>query len=676
MTEPLPSPFHAGEVAIQRSLGVAERMESFGRRVVRDHLPEQHRSFFAQLPFLVAACVDLAGHPWATLIEGRPGFAHSPQPSRLQLSHGPTADDPAAAGWRDGAAVGLLGIELHTRRRNRLNGVLRAAENGLQLAVEHAFGNCPQYIALRTLEFSREPGTPGDGVRSAGDLLDAITTRFIEDRDTFFVASYVDHDDGRRSVDASHRGGKPGFVRVRGQRLSIPDFAGNLHFNTLGNLRLNPRVGLIFVDFASGDLLQLSGRAVLDFEAAEVAYFQGAERLWHVDVETWVLRRGALALRASASDMSPNSALTGSWEEAAARQRAAALGTAWRPFRITRIEAESASISSFWLEPADGKGLAAYSAGQHLPLRMSLVTGEPPTERSYSLSSAPAGGVYRISVRAQGQVSRHLHRHAAIGSMVELRAPRGEFRVDTSARRPLVLISAGIGITPMLSMLRQVVYEGMRTRHTRRTWFVHGARTATDRAFAAEIENIVQTVGGAVTLVQALSQPDDAVQEGVDFQHHGRVDVALLKRVLPFDDFDFYLCGPTAFMQSIYAGLRELQVPDHRIHAEAFGPSGLHRDSVAALPAQSSRPVTVHFTAAGKQAQWLPGTGSLLDLAEASGLAAAHACRQGICGSCSHALASGSVTYSQPPAYGIAAGQALLCQAVPAEGSVSLHIDV
>lgn len=669
------SPFHAGEVAIQRTLGVAERMAEFGSRVVRDYMPDQHRQFYAQLPFLVAATVDPQGRAWATLIEGRPGFAQSPQPRRLNIERQPAADDPASAGWHAQAAVGLLGIELHSRRRNRVNGTLQTTESGLQLQVEHAFGNCPQYIALRQLDFSREPGASGAAAVTAGQVLAAQVTHFVEACDTFFVASYVDHADGRRSVDASHRGGKPGFVRVRGQRLTIPDFAGNLHFNTLGNLRLNPRVGLVFVDFCGGDLLHVSGRAVLDFDAVETADFQGAERLWHVDVEDWVLRRGALALRADLAEMSPNSALTGSWEEAAARQRAAVLGAAWRPFRIARMEAESRTIRSFWLEPADGQGLAAFTAGQHVPLRVRPNPDGKPVQRSYTLSSAPADGTYRISVRAQGQVSRFLHHHGAVGSVLEIQAPRGSFLLDAAATRPLVLLSAGVGITPMLSMLRQVVYEGMRTRRTRRTWFFHGARNAADRAFHGELVELAGAARGAVTVVQALSQPSAAEVTSGALQHRGQVDMDLLQRTLPSDDFDFYLCGPAPFMQSLYAGLRALHVPEQRIHAEAFGPAGLQRDTTAVLPLPAHRPVTVHFSASQREVQWQPGSTSLLELAESAGLTPAYSCRQGICGSCIHALQRGHVTYAQAPAHAVAAGEVLLCQAMPAEGSEALRIN-
>ena len=145
-----PSPWHQGEIQIQKRIGVAERMDVFGRKVVRDHMPEQHRAFYRQLPFLLLGTVDTDGNPWASLLEGEPGFAHSPYPRLLQLDVRPAPDDPAAHNLREGAAVGLLGIELLSRRRNRLNGcVSTAGDNGFSVAVEHAFGNCPQYIQLR-----------------------------------------------------------------------------------------------------------------------------------------------------------------------------------------------------------------------------------------------------------------------------------------------------------------------------------------------------------------------------------------------------------------------------------------------------------------------------------------------------------------------------------------------
>ncbi len=675
MQTPMPSPFHAGEVAIQRQLGVAERMAEFGSRVVRDHMPDQHRQFYAQLPFLVVATVDAAGDPWVGLLEGLPGFVRSPEPTRLDVSVSPADTDPLHAGWQAGAAVGVLGIELHTRRRNRVNGLLQSGPDGLRLQVEHAFGNCPQYIQTRGLRFVVPPGATAAATPAVGDRLDDATTARIRSADSFYVGSYLDHADGRRSVDASHRGGKPGFVRVHGNRLSIPDFAGNLHFNTLGNLLLNPRAGLVFVDFASGDVLQITGRVTLDFDAGDVRFFQGAERLWHLDVDRWVLRRGALSLRGDVGEMSPNSAMTGSWEDTDARREAERLREQWRPFRVSRIERESSTVMSFLLEPDDGGGLALFDAGQHLPVRLVLDQGESPTERNYTLSVAPSDGVYRLSIRRQGRFSAHMHDRMRVGDRIEARAPRGDFTVDARRPRPLLLVSAGIGITPMLAMLRHVVHEGLRTRRVRPTLFVHGARNRDERAFHEEVDALAVAARGAVRVVQALADPDADAREGVDFDVAGRVDAALLQSALPTTDIDVHLCGPAGFMQDAYAALRAAGVADADIHAEAFGPAGLRRDGAPPLPAPATHAVPVRFAVSGKEARWTPDAGPLLDLAEARGLSPVHSCRQGICGSCRHALTSGAVTYAEAPAAGVGPDEVLLCRAVPAEGSGPLVIE-
>lgn len=313
-----PSPWHAGEVALQQRMGVAKRMEAFGRRVIGDFMPEQHRDFYRQLPFMLLGSVDAQGNPWASILEGPPGFTQSPEPRLLQVNCRPAVGDPAAANLADGAAVGLLGIELHSRRRNRINGHIQGASDaGFSVAVEQAFGNCPKYIQLRTPHFSPAPQQqPQPQQRLSG--LDDAARALISAADTCFVASYVDlqGDASRRSVDVSHRGGNPGFVRVEGDCLSIPDFAGNRHFNTLGNLLLNPRAGLLFIDFNTGDVVQLSGRTEIVFDGPEVAAFQAAERLWRLHVERLVRRPAALALRWDFQQFSPSSLLTGAWPTA------------------------------------------------------------------------------------------------------------------------------------------------------------------------------------------------------------------------------------------------------------------------------------------------------------------------------------------------------------------------
>ena len=682
-----PSPFHEGEVAIQKQLGVAERMDAFARKVVRDYMTEQHRTFFAQLPFLVAASVDAQGYPAVSLLAGKPGFAHSPEATLLQIDQQPDASDPLAFGWQPGAPVGLLGIELHTRRRNRLNGTLSRDEHGkLGVVVGQSFGNCPQYIQARSVEFALDPGQVWQGKLESGQTLDNEAQAMIAGADTFFIGSFVEHGErGMRSVDASHRGGKPGFVRVIGNRLTIPDFAGNLHFNTLGNFLLNAKAGLVFVDFNNGDMLYLSGDVVLDFASDEIKTFQGAERLWHLDVRHWLRRTAALPLRADAGNASPNSLMTGSWQESDARRNAAKTREEWRDYRIATIVEESSVVKSFWLEPVDHvsdavlkentAGLWLHQAGQHLPVRMQLAGENGYTSRVYTLSVAPSDGVYRISVKKQGAFSSQLHDICQVGDVIQARAPRGEFVVDALAQRPLVLLSAGIGITPMLAMLRHVVYEGLRKRRVRRTWFIHGNRSAAERPFSAELRDLAESANGAVRVVQVLSTPAAESQEGRDFHARGWLDLPLLKAVLPFDDFDFYLCGPPVFMQSIYAQLRSLRVPNENIYAEAFGPAGLQRDNDLALPAASSEPVAVLFSSSGKETRWTPEAGTLLELAETRGLNPPYSCRSGTCGSCRHTLTQGSVTYARKPSAPCSDYEVLLCQALPMVGTKPLIIE-
>jgi ferredoxin-NADP reductase/predicted pyridoxine 5'-phosphate oxidase superfamily flavin-nucleotide-binding protein len=668
-----PSPWHRGETTLQKIVGVADRMETFGRKAIRDHMPDQHRQFYAQLPFIVAGGVDPQGDAWATLLTGNPGFIQSPDPRRLSIATHRDENDPATAGMSDGDAIGLLGIELHTRRRNRLNGTVRSGNgNAFDVLVEHSFGNCPQYIQLRDFQFIDGAADRVTPRPELSDHLDARARSLIAGADTFFVASYVDLEDGRRQVDVSHRGGKPGFVRIGDDGvLTVPEFAGNLFFNTLGNFLLNPRAGLVFVDFRSGDVLQLTGTAEVILESPEIAAFQGAERLWRFTPRLSVFRAGALPLRWQIQEegWSPNSLMTGSWEQAAERLNASDLRETWRPFRIARLVRESDTIVSFHLEPADGAGLLPHLAGQHLPIRVHLPGEEKPNLRTYTLSVAPSDGAYRISVKREGAVSKYLHDVLKEGDIIEARAPAGAFTINAGERRPAVLMAAGVGVTPLLAMLRHLVYEGLRTRRVRRTWFIYSAHSKAERAFDGELAELVARADGAVTLVRLLGVPDGAV-EGVDYEATGRVDMALLRRILPFDDYDFYLCGPSGFMQSIHDGLRDLNVADARIHAEAFGPASLLRRLDAApvtpRPKPSSEPVPVAFTKSGKEARWMPESGSLLELAEARGLNPEFSCRSGSCGTCRTRILEGKVAYAIAPAFETAENEALICRAVPA----------
>lgn len=666
------SPWHAGEVALQTRVGVAERMEIFGRKVIRDFMPDQHRDFYEQLPFVAVGTVDTHGNAWATLIAGKPGFLSSPDPRSLKIDLSRSPSDPADAGMDDGGAIGLLGIELHTRRRNRLNGTIRReSASEFSIVVEHAFGNCPQYIQLRDWHFRPKHRDIVEAAPQHSDQLDAHARAIIARADTFFVTSYVDREDGNRQVDASHRGGKPGFVRVDDAGvLTIPDFAGNLHFNTLGNILLNPKAGIVFVDFESGNMLHLSGDAEVVLDSPEIAAFQGAERLWRFTPRIVVLRSAAMPLRWTFTDWSPNSLMTGDWNEVAERVKVSELKVAWRPFRVAKIVDESTVIRSFYLEPDDGLGLIPHVAGQHLPIRLDIAGEDRPVLRTYTLSTAPSDNKYRISVKRQGLASNHLHDKVREGDIIEVRSPAGDFTLDAHERRPAVLMAAGVGVTPMLTMLRHIVYEGLRTRHVRSTTFFYAARSKAERAFDDELAVLATQAKGTVRVVRLLEVPDDAVLHE-DYEALGRIDMALLKQVLGFDDHDFYLCGPPPFMQSIYDGLRGLNIADVRVHAEAFGPASLARtkDHADAGPTTvpATAPVPVAFAASGKEARWTPDVGNLLELAEARGLTPEFSCRGGSCGTCRTRIIEGAVAYPVEPSAKLTEGEALICCAVPAD---------
>ncbi|TDN70752.1 pyridoxamine 5'-phosphate oxidase family protein [Paraburkholderia sp. BL10I2N1] len=670
------SPWHAGELTLQKKVGVDKRLDEVGHRVIRDHMPEQHRGFYPLLAYVVLGSVDQAGDVWATLRADQPGFLQSDDPRSLRVGSARDTADPADSGMENGDAVALLGIDLLTRRRNRLNGVIRRGRpESFDLRVMQSYGNCPQYIQLRDFEFTRNPTAPSPYEPEYANTLDERARAVIGAADSFFVATYVDRDDGAgRQVDVSHRGGKPGFVRIGDDGvLTIPDFAGNLFFNTLGNILVNPKAGLVFADFDSGDLLQLTGDAEVVLDSPEIAAFQGAERLWRFRTRRAVFRRGALPLRwvTRRDGASPNSLMTGSWDEAARRLKASATANTWRALRVTKVVDESSTIRSFHLEATDDTGLVPHAAGQHLPVRVTLPGGDRPVLRTYTLSVAPTDRAYRISVKREGSVSRHLHDTLHVGDTIEARGPAGDFTIDPAERRPAVLLAAGVGITPMLAMLRHIVREGIRTRRVRPTWLIQAARSLPERAFDKEIASLMTMADGAVHVLRVLSQTDGALEDR-DYEAAGHVDVALLKQALPFDDYDFYLCGPSAFMQNLYDGLRGLNVADARIHAEAFGPASLRRTPDAGAPVEparlpASKPVPVAFVKSGKDAHWTPGSGTLLELAESRGLSPEFSCRGGSCGTCRTRILEGAVTYPVAPATHVANDEALICCAVPAE---------
>lgn len=309
--------FHPGECLVQARAGMRDRMAAIGEQVIRTFMPEQHRTFFAQLPFVMVGSMDAQGQPWASILANPPGFISSPDARHLLIRARPAVADLLYGTLATGAPVALLGLEQHTRRRNRMNGIVeRIDDDGLLVGVQQSFGNCPKYIQARQVEYWDIEST---GTFHSTTALNELTRQIIARADTLFIATAHPgfHHGTTRShgVDVSHRGGRPGFVRADSDdTLTLPDFAGNRFFNTLGNIMLNPRAGLLFIDFETSNLLYIAADAQIVFDSPELDAFAGAERLLRFKIRHVRHVVASLPLRWGGEvQMSPFLANAGNW---------------------------------------------------------------------------------------------------------------------------------------------------------------------------------------------------------------------------------------------------------------------------------------------------------------------------------------------------------------------------
>ena len=314
------TPFHEGERELHERVGRLVHMEQIGRRILRPYILDEHRMFYKQLPYIILGSIDEQGWPWASILFGNPGFVSTPNNKLISIVSKVTRGDPLAKNLRAGAPVSLVGIELHSRRRNRINGVVRSVTGAeIQVDVVQSYGNCPKYIHTRDLEFLHDPEESRQCQVVPLCRLDEPSMDIIKAADTLFVASHNPKDDPRNTggVDVNHRGGLSGFVKVEGDTLTVPDFRGNYSFNTLGNFLVNPKGGLLFIDFRSGDLLQLTGTVELLWEKTpELEAFDGAERAWRLKVDHGNRLVAASPARWQNGEPSPMSLSTGQWDTA------------------------------------------------------------------------------------------------------------------------------------------------------------------------------------------------------------------------------------------------------------------------------------------------------------------------------------------------------------------------
>lgn len=346
---------------------------------------------------------------------------------------------------------------------------------------------------------------------------------------------------------------------------------------------------------------------------------------------------------------------------------------AYVELEIVKVEPESEIISSFYLRRVDGKPLDPWIPGQFLPIRVTIPGEAQPALRTYTLSTTPNPEHYRLSIRRRdddASVSRFLHEHGKPGLRIDAMTPRGKFTLTSGSGRPVVFVSGGVGITPMIAMINHLVEEGQRTGEFRPCWFVHGTNNGRVHAFARHVRDLAAQ-HPAMKVHIRYSQPGNDDRLGVTHDGEGHVTIDVLKQLLPLNDYDFYLCGPPPFMQSLYDGLTGIGVRRDRIHYKSFGSgTALRPEAKAEAPARVRQPgdgaVPVRFAKSAVTAEWSRDKGTLLEFAESIGLAPVFGCRSGICGTCATRIASGAVDYIEEPLAPRGDGQVLLCCSVPA----------
>ncbi len=354
---------------------------------------------------------------------------------------------------------------------------------------------------------------------------------------------------------------------------------------------------------------------------------------------------------------------------------------AWNGFRKLRVKIvhrETSEVTSIVLESADDAPLPAALPGQYLVLRLHPDNASPPLVRSYSISGDSTAGTYRISVkRDTGPGSRYVADATQTGEIFETSAPRGDF-VLQSGTRAVVLLSAGIGATPVLSMLHALASAG--SNSPRQVWWIHGTRNAKLHVFAEEARKLLKAIPGSRSVI-AYSKPDPTDRLGEDFDIQGHLDSASLQKLGMPLDADFYLCGPTTFLKDMNRSLTSLGVQQAAIHQEIFGPADSIEPGVVKAEAKIPHPPIrsvgdgplISFTRSGLAVPWDNSFKSLLEFAEACDVPVRWSCRTGVCHMCESGLLSGKLHYSPEPLDQPATGNALICCSTP-ESQVDLDL--
>lgn len=359
----------------------------------------------------------------------------------------------------------------------------------------------------------------------------------------------------------------------------------------------------------------------------------------------------------------------------------------WRDFKIIKKEVESKEITSFYLQAVDGQVIPSFLPGQYLTIKLDIPDHERPIIRTYSLSDYPASqNYYRLSIKREGSpkgldvppgvASNFMHDHIDVGSVIPCKPPKGKFYLEVNNSVPAILMSNGVGITPMISMAKSCAQENP----ARHVWFIHGARNGEYHACAEEINSLKASYPNLhLHYRYSRPRPED---EG-KFHSQGYADKQLLADTIIPEiqashdgeaNAEYYLCGSPSFMDSIRQGLNELNIPEEQVYFESFGGGKTKGKSTTTNQDKTLSSAEVTFAQSNKTVTWTPADGTLLEFAEANGLNPDYSCRQGVCQTCTCSIQEGEIAYTESPASEPDAGSVLICISQPKTNKVVLDL--
>jgi ferredoxin-NADP reductase len=654
--EPPTMALHVGERMLQLRSPAVAHLDN-GLEAWHELIPRQ----FASSKLFAITWLDEAGISQGEAWCGDVTAAVAPDAASLRIQSCCLADIARKYSLSKGQLISVIGLSEAQRRQGRITATIAEfVDDGLRLDMIQGFGTDLPYVHRRIFQESSRISGNADYRTIA--MASEQARLIIANADTLLIASRPD--DGALSsfgLDVSHRAILPGMLMQDGHdRVAWAELAGSRFFSTLGNIMVDPRLTVLVLSQKYPQLLKLHGTGEILWRSKEAMEKFGHETAIRVQVERLSIADNNWRSGSRLVNYAPELLSYRNVEDFTGEEEI--------PVRVSQKIAETDDATSLYLERTDGLPLLPYHAGQHVYLTAKTELVRPYTLSSYS--QFPKS--YQITVKRSlsdsdpGAMSALLHDRIGPGDALQISRPTGKFVLPASLKEPLVFLSAGIGLTPMVAMAEELALRG--PEHP--IWFIHGNRRLKMVALSAQMQALRSMLPRSNWKIR-LSDPSTSDRLGQDYHSHGHLDIEYLKATLPFDRYIFYVCGPDRFVDELSGGLVDLGLQRDQIMVEAFGPSSQAED---AFPAQDEdavdlnnlSPRSVHFTKSDTVGTWRPDNGSLLDFAESIGVKSAYACRTGMCTGCAQRLTSGQVTpIREIRAKVIPEGKILLCSTVP-----------